>query len=108
MIIYIMTFRIKAKLIVTILFFAIWWILSIIYPPLVVPSISLVFTKIIEILVNVQMIQIIGVTVLRLLIALSIRTLGGFIMGMLCGISRITKEFFKPIIGLLQVIPPVS
>ncbi len=64
--------------------------------------------KIFEIFTHADLLQIIPVTVLRLVTSLALGTLSGFAVGFVCGISRILREIIEPIIGVLQVIPPVA
>lgn len=85
-----------------------WWFLSILYPPLIIPRISSVGAKIFEILSHAELLNIVQVTFFRLLFALVIGSFGGFVVGFLCSLFRTVREVVQPLIGLLQVIPPVA
>lgn len=79
-----------------------------IYPPLIIPSIPSVSLKILEIVSQAELLQTVKLTFSRLIVALFIGSLAGFIIGVLGSIFRIIREILEPIIGILQVIPPVA
>jgi ABC-type nitrate/sulfonate/bicarbonate transport system permease component len=86
----------------------IWLVLSLIYPPLVIPGIPAVGLKILEILSRADLLQTVLTTLIRLVTALSIGIIAGFAAGLICSVSRTIRHLMEPIIGILQVIPPVS
>ena len=98
----------KAKIAAFGLVILAWWSLSQIYPPLVVPGIPAVTRKILEIISHTEWRQTILVTFVRLVTALFIGTLSGFAVGLICCSSRAIRNLAAPLIGILQVIPPVS
>ena len=85
-----------------------WWLLSLVYPPLVVPPISAVLGKIKELLSTPKMWKAIGDTVLRMLTGLGIGISIGSIAGLLSGTFRPFRETWRPIQGIVQVVPPIS
>lgn len=85
-----------------------WWAMSLIYSPLVVPPIGLVLKKTGEILTSAKMWREIGNTVLRLLSGLSIGMAFGCGTGLVGGLWKPFRETWKPVLGIIQVIPPIS
>ncbi len=88
--------------------FAIWKVLTLLYSPLVVPTISSVFISLIHIFSGLEFYQMIGITVIRLTVGLTTGIAVGLILGILMGYHPHLKGIFSPIIGLFQTIPPVS
>lgn len=88
--------------------FAVWWILSLMYPPLVVPAISEVCKKLIEILASARMRAEIGRTMVRMFQGLAAGVVIGSIAGLLGGIFYPFRQLYKPIQGMIQVVPPIS
>lgn len=88
--------------------FAVWWILSLVYPPLVVPKISGVFKNMIEILSSARMWTEIGRTITRMFQGLAVGIIIGSIAGLLGGIFDSFRQIYKPIQGIIQVVPPIS
>lgn len=86
----------------------IWKFLTFIFSPLVVPTISSVFISLGRILTSSELLQMIMLTITRLLIGLTIGVGIGLIIGVLMASSKTFKEITFPIIGLMQTIPPVS
>ena len=98
----------KYKLLAVFLVFFGWFVLSRVFPPLVVPPISAVAKKILELLGSRKMWKAIGVTVQRLLTGLGIGVLTGSLAGLFSGLWKPFRETWKPIQGIIQVVPPVS
>ncbi|ADK83145.1 ABC transporter permease [Sediminispirochaeta smaragdinae] len=98
----------KASVTALVLVIGVWGILSFIYPPLVIPTIPSVCVKIVEIMTHADMLQIILVSFTRLITALTVGTIAGFAIGILCGKFTVFREITGPLIGVLQVIPPVA
>lgn len=86
----------------------IWKLLTLHFSPLVVPRISSVFISMGKILTGSDFLEMILLTIARLLIGITIGVGIGLIIGVLVGSSKILKEMLFPIIGLVQTIPPVS
>ncbi len=99
---------IRNKLISIAAIFLIWWVLSLIYPPIVIPKISAVFTSIVEILTSSKLWLEIGKTFSRLCWGLFFGITFGLLVGFFCGINKTFREISKNFIRILQVIPPVS
>lgn len=98
----------KYNLLSFIIVMIIWGICSAIFPPLVVPSIRMVSYSMFKILSSPQMRFQILLTLERLLIALMLGNLIGFIIGYFAGVNEIFRNLIKPIISILQVTPPVA
>lgn len=86
----------------------IWFILSKIYPPVVVPSVSQVWESIKSIVLDVTMLKTIMTTLIRLFIAFSFGVVFAIIFSIIITRSKILGGIFYPIIEFLQVIPPIS
>ncbi len=86
----------------------IWWGMSRIYSPLIVPPIDAVVQKIYEILSSSKLWKEIGNTVIRLLWGLGIGMALGCLTGLCGGLWRPFREVWKPILGIIQVVPPIS
>ena len=99
---------IRNKLISIVAIFLIWWVLSKIYPPIVIPKISSVIKCIGEILVSKKLWIEIGKTFSRLCWGLVFGIGAGAIVGFFCGINKTCREICQNFIKVLQVIPPVS
>ncbi len=98
----------KYRLIALGIIFGLWWIASLIYPPLIIPKITTVFESIGKIVINPNMLIELLRTVERLAIGLLIGISIGSLLGLFAGISKIFKQICKPIIDIIQVVPPVS
>lgn len=85
-----------------------WYILSLNFSPLVVPDPLVVFKKILSILSDQSLVNMIFITLKRLLIGLLIGISLGFLIGLLIAYKKGLKGLLSPIIGLCQVMPPVS
>lgn len=99
---------IRNKLISIILIIAIWWILSLIYPPVVIPGIPAVLKAIAGILKSGDLLREIGKTFIRLLLGLAFGISSGAVVGFVCGMNKTAREICKTFIRLLQVVPPVA
>lgn len=102
------TSSIKSKIFAAIIILAVWKILSLIYPPLIVPKIGDVAKKIISIISEADLLTETSKTILRLFMGLFFGITLGFITGFICGIFKNFREICKPILAVLQVIPPVA
>lgn len=98
----------KNYLIGALLVTAIWWGISQFYSPLVVPPISVVLLKIAEILSSVRMWEEVLKTVMRLLTGLGMGLLIGAVIGIVSGFLKPFEEIARPILGIIQVVPPIS
>lgn len=100
--------RNKYKWIAAAIVLGFWWGMSQLYSPLVVPPIGMVAKKIIEILTSRDMWGEIAKTVLRLLAGLGIGVGIGIVAGIFGGMIKPVREIIKPILGIIQVVPPIS
>ncbi len=103
----------KTKMIVhagSILLFLFFWILLIelIDNPLLMPSLNAVFISILNILTSWMMIQVILMTMFRLLIAILISLFLGVLLGILSGVIPKVSWLIKPYVTVLRTIPVIS
>lgn len=98
----------KYKLAAAAIVLGLWWGMSRLYSPLIVPPIGLVAEKIRGILTSAKMWKEIWNTVIRLAYGLGIGVAIGCVTGMAGGLCRPVKEIWKPILGIVQVVPPIS
>lgn len=98
----------KYKLISLLTILAIWQVLAKIYSPLVVPDIKGVLYALKDIFTSEKLLLEITITIKRLIVALSISIFIGTIIGLLIGFVRSIREILKPVIGLMQSVPPIS
>ena len=82
--------------------------MSQIYSPLVVPPVHAVAKEIAEILTSQKMWKEIGNTVFRLIAGLGIGMIIGCLTGLAGGLCHPFQKIWKPILGIIQVIPPIS
>lgn len=98
----------KYKIAALLIVLGLWWCLSLIYSPLVVPPIGSVAHKVLEILKTPKLWTEIGRTVLRLIYGLGIGIGIGCIFGLIGGCVREIKQLLMPVLGIIQVVPPIS
>lgn len=85
-----------------------WYLLTLIFPPVVFPSISSVGDRLWQIVISPELYRTIALTIGRLAAGLSVGIVLGCIVGALMGASPRLRGILSPIISLLQSIPPVS
>lgn len=86
--------------------FVLWEILSVISNNnFVVPSIELTFTALGKILIDKETYFILGSTLLRLLISISLCFVLGVVLAVLSNLSNSFKSFIKPMVVLLKTLP---
>lgn len=86
----------------------VWQVLTLYFPPLVVPPISAVATSLGEILISTKLHSMILLTTQRLLMGLFLGVLLGLIIGILMGGNPFFKGVLSPMIHLFQTVPPVA
>lgn len=99
---------IRNKILSTAVFVLIWWVLTLIYPPIVIPTIPSVIKSIGQIAFSKTMWLEIGRTFYRLFFGLFFGVLFGGIVGFFCGTNKVFRQFSMTFINILQVVPPVS
>ena len=87
---------------------ALWRVLSFAYPPLVVPPIPSVGKMLARILSSPDLLQEAAKTLGRLAAGLFFGVAAGCIAGYACGVCKTCRELCKPLLGVLQVVPPVA
>lgn len=87
---------------------AAWWVLTRLYSPLVVPTMGSVAAKLAAIAASPELLHALWLTVVRLLAGLGLGVLAGTLVGAVLGFSPRLHEIFRPFVGLLQSVPPVS
>ncbi len=100
--------RNKYRAAAAVLVLGLWWILSRIYSPLVVPPISSVVRGILAILSDKAMWKAVFETVFRMFAGLGLGVLSGIAAGLLGGLWRPFRLVWEPIRGIIQVVPPIS
>lgn len=98
----------KYKIAALLIVLGLWWSLSRVYSPLVVPPIDSVALKVLEILKSPRLWTEIGRTVLRLIYGLGIGIGIGCAAGLIGGCIRSVKQLLIPVLGIIQVVPPIS
>lgn len=99
--------KLPARLAAAAIVFGAWWLLSLAFPPLVVPDIPVVFASLCEIASGREGQEAILTTVCRLALGLASGLAVGFVVGILSGFSRRFHDVCSPIVGILQTVPPV-
>lgn len=84
----------------------VWWVLTLVYPPLVVPTVGGVAGKLAEIATGGDFRHAVWLTTVRLLSGLAVAV--GTALGAALGFSMRLHAIFRPIVGLMQSVPPVS
>lgn len=98
----------KYRIAAAVLVLGLWWGMSKLYSPLVVPPIGMVAAKVIEILRSARLWAEIGKTLVRLACGLGIGIGIGCLMGLFGGVLRSVRELVQPVLGIIQVVPPIS
>ena len=87
---------------------AVWKTLTLVYPPYVVPKIGDVAKAVWSILRSGSMLGDIWLTALRLLTGLGMGIFLGAVVGLTMGKWRRWHDVARPLLGLVQAVPPVS
>lgn len=87
---------------------AVWWLLTRMYPPLIIPCISEVADRLSAIAVSFSMWRVVGLTAFRLLAGLALGIGAGAIAGVLLGCFAALHAIFRPLLGVLQAVPLIS
>ncbi|MDR1535650.1 MAG: ABC transporter permease subunit [Planctomycetota bacterium] len=87
---------------------AVWKLLSLAYPPLVIPGLGATAGKLGEILFRREGLAVLATTALRLLAGLGLGTAAGIALGALAGLLPQSLSPLRTLIGLAQAVPPVS
>ncbi len=85
-----------------------WKLLTLIFPPLVVPTIGSVVSSLFDIITSPKLLWMIIITMARLLGGLVIGVTIGMLIGILMGYFIRFKGIVSPLLGILQTVPPVS
>ena len=91
-----------------VLLLAVWELLTLMYPPLVVPGIAAVCGKLGDILADGKSLHTLWLTAERLLAGLGIGVAAGSALGLLFGYHPRVHRACQPLLGLVQAVPPVS
>lgn len=86
----------------------IWWALTLVYPPLIIPRPADVLGKLSEIVFSSGMWRIVALTALRLLAGLALGVGVGTAAGILLGRFSALHAIFRPLLGVVQAVPLIS
>lgn len=86
----------------------VWLLLAELYPPSIVPSMTAVGERLWDILRDGKSRHAVVLTLWRLLAGLGIGVVGGMLVGLALGYSRFLRGLCRPLLGLVQAVPPVS
>lgn len=98
----------KYRIAAVCLVLGLWWGMSKFYSPLVVPPLGMVGKKIAEILTTSKLWIEIGKTMLRLWEGLGIGMGIGCLAGLFGGMVKPVRQLISPVLGIIQVVPPIS
>lgn len=98
----------KYRIAAAVLVLGLWWGMSQLYSPLVVPPIGMVAAKVLEILSSPKLWVEIGKTMGRLACGLGIGVGVGCLTGLFGGVLKPFRQLFQPVLGIIQVVPPIS
>mgnify|MGYP003092927577 FL=1 len=101
-------FTLTNKILSFLIIILFWFILSKIYPPVVVPGVSQVWESIRGILLDTALLKEILITIIRLFIGFSFGLIFSIIFSLIITRSKLLGDVFYPIIEFLQVVPPIS
>ncbi len=96
------------KMIAACLVLAVWQVLAALYPPLIIPPIPVVARKLVSIATSSDHWHTIALTLGRLAAGLALGIGAGGLIGIALGCWHSLYRIGKPIIGLVQAVPPVS
>jgi NitT/TauT family transport system permease protein len=88
-------------------FLGLWELLSLFFPPIIIPSVERVFLTLSQLVINGEMWLPLIHTVSRVLIGVSLSILLGGILGTLAGLINGVHEAIRPVIVIIENIPPV-
>ncbi len=91
-----------------ILIIGLWYLLSLLNKPNIIPPIPMVYNSLVEILTSLDMLKNIGITFLRLTAAMLISTTLGILVGVVVLVIPKLKDTAKEMLNIFQVVPPVS
>ncbi|MCR4629487.1 MAG: ABC transporter permease [Clostridium sp.] len=89
------------------LFLGIWQLLTLRFPPLVLPTIPQVIRQLAAIISGKKFLPTVSLTVMRFLIGLAVGVTAGTLLGILFGLSKRIEDMFSPLVSMLQAVPPV-
>ena len=92
---------------VTVIFILLWQLLTLFFPPVVVPGVDLVAAKMAQILTDAEGWAAILLTARRLALGLFLGIGFGAVFGILFGTFPRVERIFSPLIRILQTVPPV-
>lgn len=89
------------------IFLALWQLLTLFFPPMVVPPIPQVLRKLMAIIQGKKFWSTLSVTICRFILGTLIGITAGGCLGILCGASKTAEDILAPFISILQVVPPI-
>lgn len=92
---------------VTVVILSVWQLLTLFFPPIVLPGVDLVIKKIFELITTGDSWLTAALTARRLLVGLLAGIGIGATLGILFGTFQRMERIFMPIVRILQTVPPV-
>lgn len=89
-------------------FLIVWYIASLFYSPIILPSPILVLKAFLRIVTGETFIQNLGLTLYRGINGYLLGIISGIFLGVIMGKSNLIYNYFYPIISTLQAIPRIS
>lgn len=89
------------------LLLGIWQLVSLFFPPLVVPPIPQVLSTLVRLMTEPEFWPTVGTTLLRLIAGLAIGVGIGAVLGLVFGLYPKLEDVGMPLIHVLQAVPPV-
>lgn len=99
--------RLLFRCLTAVLLLGLWQIAALFFPPLVVPPVSRVASRLVQIITGNQFLPLVGTTLLRLLAGLGIGVVLGTGIGLVFGLCKPLEEVFSPFVSIFQTVPPV-
>ncbi|MDO9629480.1 MAG: hypothetical protein Q7I99_06235, partial [Acholeplasmataceae bacterium] len=75
---------------------------------LIMPSPKSVFLSLFDLITNLKSLSIIGMSIFRLILSITLSTVLGIILGMLSGLHQKISWIMKPYVTILRTIPVIS
>jgi NitT/TauT family transport system permease protein len=95
------------KFIGIVIILVLWEVLASIYPPVLIPSIEKVFSTLYDMILSIKFWENLSYTIGRVLVGFVLSLILGAVFGILAGVSRKSYEIIKPIVFIIESVPPI-